>query len=201
MLTSQSTINKFVPVFTEWAQNNTKIDPSMVRIVFRAAMQKDAMGTSSILKSKLADPSAPDELTGFVLFALAGADDKGILQDVVAYNWSPAVPLLRMQIVLFALVDHPVGRHIQWAYTRDNWEKCVAKVKDPQILDQFVQVTMQGFGSEEVIADMGAFFAGKDTEGFKQSLERGKENILARASYRRRDSESLKQWLVEEKYM
>lgn len=193
------TINTFATKFNDWADKGTDIDPNMRRIAFRAAMKKDPAHALPILKSEFAKASS-SEIRNTMLLAIASSDDESTLRDLVAFNCSASVPLMDMETALFAMANHPIGRHIQWAYTKEHWNACTTKIGDPLVLDQFMQVGMMGFSSEDVVADMDAFFADKDTESFSQSLQKGKEEIRTRAAYRKRDSDLLKQWLVDNKY-
>lgn len=194
------TVNKFASIFSDWTDKGIDINPSMRRIVLRAAMRKEPTRVFPILMSEFTKTSSSDTKNS-ILLAMAETDDKSILRDLVAFNWSSSVPVSEMSVVLFALVAHPIGRHVQWAYTKDHWEACAAKLNDALLLDQFVQVSLLGFSSEDVIKDVDAFFADKNTEGFRQSLEKGKEGIRAKALYRERDSALLKQFFLENKYL
>jgi aminopeptidase N len=193
-------VSRFESIFNDWADKGIDIDPSMRRMAFRAAMQKEPSRVFPILMSEFTKTSSGDAMNSVVV-AMAETDDRSILRDLVALNWSASIPVSSMSVALFALVAHPIGRHIQWAYTKDHWEACTAKLNDALLLDQFVQVSMLGFSSEDMAEDVEAFFADKKMEGFRQSLEKGKEGIRARALYRERDSALLRQFLLENMYL
>lgn len=53
----------------------------------------------------------------------------------------------------------------------------------------------------EIIKDIDLFFKDKDTEEFRVTLERSKEGIQTRAVRRKRDAESLREWLSSADYI
>lgn len=194
------TVDIFASRFDNWAERGVEIEPSMRRIAFRAAMQKHPRTSFALLQAELAK-AAPSVARGIILSAMAGTDDEPTLRQLVALLWSPSVSVNDLPDVLFALAYHPIGRHVQWEWTKSYWDALTAMVGDALLLDQFVQVILLGFSSEDAVADVDAFFANKDTEAFESSLERGKEEIRGRASHRKRDSARLEQWLAENNYL
>lgn len=89
------------------------------------------------------------------------------------------------------------ARPLLWAYMRDNWETAVTpKVGgNPIVLDRLVNVSLGRFSDLATLAEMEAFFEGRDTKAFDRTLETVKDRIRGRAAYRGRDAGALREWL------
>lgn len=193
-----------MPVFNQWAEKGNDMDPSVRRIAFRAAMQKNPAGTFSVLQAEFAKSTSTD-VKSSILAALATTDDEEIIRQLVAFNFAASssaesVSPSDMSVVLAGLADHPVGRHIQWQYLKDHWDAFTSKVSNKDMLYWYIQTIVSRFGTKEALEDIDSFFENKDIESFAQSLEQSKEGIRNRISYRERDSELLKQWLIDNGY-
>jgi hypothetical protein len=106
-----------------------------------------------------------------------------------------------MHILSSVLAANPVGRPLQWAFLRSNWDQFLAKLGgNPVVVDRFVKVSLPKFTDLETLREIETFFAGVSTKGFDRTLEQVKDSIRGRAAYKSRDAEGVKGWLVANGY-
>jgi hypothetical protein len=106
-----------------------------------------------------------------------------------------------MHVLAGSLSNNVVGRPLQWEYVKENWDAIVAKIGNPIVVDRFVNVSLSRFTDESAIADIDAFFDGKDTSSFDRTLRTVKDKIRGRAGYKQRDAAGLKEWLSTNGYI
>lgn len=194
-----------MPIFHEWARNGVQTDPSISRIAFYAAMNKDPTHTIGILKDAWAKSTSDDEKDN-LLNALTVTNDEETIRRLVAFNFAPSssadsVPVSDMSALLMGFRYNTVGRHIQWQYVKDNWDAFLDKVSNWNKLSRYIGIILAGFTSKTAVQDLDTFFQDKDTKCFSRTLQNAKEGILSRASSREADSETLRQWLTDNNYM
>ncbi|KAJ6788761.1 hypothetical protein PWT90_03312 [Aphanocladium album] len=194
------TIDKFYPLFQDWVENGTEIDPAMRRIVFHSAMSKDAKGTFAIIKDTVARMDSSDTKKD-LLRALVATDDRDDLDGLAPWNMSPAVGIQNVGVILMALAAHPIGRYAQWEFVKTAWEAVADAINDPGLLNHLLRITLEGFSSEAIVLDIEAFSADKDVSAYSSTLESAKEQIRAFKTYRDRDSDALRKWLQDGNYI
>ncbi|KOS21839.1 Aminopeptidase 2 [Escovopsis weberi] len=188
--------------FKAWAENPeaNPIHASLRSAVWRAGLDHDAARAVPILKREWFHTKSVDGKL-IALGVLAKARDEAVLRDAVIpfnFNAAPpadAVPAADMHVIAIGLGPNPAGRALQWRFMRDNWDLALRKLGNPVVVDRFVGAALAGFTDEAVIAEIEAFFAGKDTQSFDRTLETAKDKIRGRAAYKRRDADALKAWL------
>ncbi|KAG5979182.1 hypothetical protein E4U55_005468 [Claviceps digitariae] len=181
------------------------IPPSLRLPVWRAAVKNDTSRAVDILKKEWFTTKSIDGKL-LCLSALSAAEDEQILQDLVAFNFNTAPPhnannAADMHVLGMGLSGNPLGRKVQWAFMKNNWDACVAKLGNPIVLDRFVRVSLGGFTDTASVDDIEQFFRDKDTKSFDRTLETVKDKIRGRAAYKARDSASLREWLGANNYV
>jgi aminopeptidase 2 len=100
------------------------------------------------------------------------------------------------------LRSHPEGCEALWKWVKDNWEELERRLPPSlSMLSSVVSIATSTFTHRDHIKDIENFFAKKSTKGFDMSLSQSIEAIGAKASWVERDSEDVKQWLKEHKYL
>ncbi|KAJ3488858.1 hypothetical protein NLG97_g6120 [Lecanicillium saksenae] len=194
------TIEKFYPMFEDWASNGTDIEPTMRRIVFHSAMSKDPKGTFKIIKDAVLNMDSSDTKRD-LLRAVVATDDHDDLAGLAPWNISGAVGIQDIGVILMALAAHPIGRHSQWEFVKNAWDAVADGISDPGLMTHFLRITLEGFSTEAVALDVDAFAADKDMSSFRSTIETAKEQIRGFGAYRNRDSEALREWLLNGKYI
>ncbi|KAF5858715.1 hypothetical protein ETB97_003883 [Aspergillus alliaceus] len=132
------------------------------------------------------------------LQALSAAGDESLLPNVIVpFNFSSTpqenvVAAAVMRILGGGLAANPIGRVVQWAFMKINWDACRAKLGNPKLVGRFVRVSLGEFTDLTDIHDIESFFMDKDTTCFNRTLGTVKVKIRSRAAYKHRDSSSLK---------
>lgn len=178
--------------------------------VYRAAIKTEPAATVAALKHEWFTTPAIDGKE-ICLQVLSHVADENIIKDVLLpFNFSispptPAsdsVPAGDMHYLANGLASNKLGRPLLWQYLRDNWDHVNAKLGgNPIILDRLVGLSLGRFADYETLDEIEKFFAGVSTKGFDRTLGAALDRIRARAAYKARDAGSLKQWLVENKYI
>lgn len=101
-----------------------------------------------------------------------------------------------------ALRSHPEGCHALWAWVKDNWEELERRLPPSlSMLSSVVSITTSSFTHREHIQEIETFFKSKSTKGFDMALSQSIDAISAKAAWLERDSEDVKTWLREHKYL
>ena len=69
------------------------------------------------------------------------------------------------------------------------------------MLGTIVQMVTASFTSHDAISDIQTFFGSRSTKGFDQGLAQSLDSVRAKCSWLERDSEDVKQWLVDNGYL
>ncbi|KAG8413539.1 hypothetical protein J3459_015283 [Metarhizium acridum] len=194
--------------FNAWHENAeaNPLPPSLRLPVWRAAVKKDTARAVEILKNEWFNTKSIDGKL-ICLNALPAPEDEQILKEQIVpfnFNESPpsnAVNAADMHVLGMGLAGNPVGRQVQWAFMKANWDACVAKLGNPIVVDRFVRVSLGGFTDVSAVDDIEQFFKDKDTKSFDRTLETVKDKIRGRAAYKQRDAAALKEWLGANKYL
>ncbi|KAE8390907.1 hypothetical protein BDV23DRAFT_183026 [Aspergillus alliaceus] len=132
------------------------------------------------------------------LQALSAAEDESLLPNVIVpFNFSSTpqenvVAAAVMRILGGGLAANPIGRVVQWAFMKINWDACRAKLGNPKLVGRFVRVSLGEFTDLTDIHDIESFFMDKDTTCFNRTLCTVKDKIRGRAAYKHHGSSSLK---------
>ncbi|KHN94795.1 Peptidase M1, alanine aminopeptidase/leukotriene A4 hydrolase [Metarhizium album ARSEF 1941] len=202
------TENEALRRFNAWHENAeaNPLPPSVRLPLWRAAVKKETARAVEILKNEWFNTKSIDGKM-ICLNALSAAEDEQILREQIVpfnFNRSPpsnAVNAADMHVLGAGLAGNPVGRQVQWAFMKGNWDACVAKLGNPIVVDRFVRVSLGGFTDVSAVDDIEQFFKDKDTKSFDRTLETVKDKIRGRAAYKRRDGAALKEWLTANKYL
>ena len=174
--------------------------------MWRAAVKKDTARAVEILKKEWFTTKSIDGKL-ICLGALSSVEDEQIVKEhIVPFNFNVkptnnAVNSADMHVLGTGLAGNPVGRQVQWAFMKNNWDACVAKLGNPIVVDRFVRVSLGSFTDVGALDDIEQFFKDKDTKSFDRTLETVKDKVRGRAAYKKRDSAALKEWLGANNYL
>lgn len=136
------------------------------------------------------------------LQALGRTPDPDLARDLFAFALSPAVQVQDAHTPLVALAANSATRDTLWDCVSGQWEALMAKSGGSVIVkDRFVRVTLARFASAERAAEIRAFFAGKDVSEFRKALNIALDTIAGNASYKARDLERTREFLVANGYV
>ncbi|OAL06541.1 hypothetical protein IQ06DRAFT_208141 [Phaeosphaeriaceae sp. SRC1lsM3a] len=136
------------------------------------------------------------------LRSLGRAKSPELIQRTLDFSLSKDVKGQDIYLPISALRVHPAGCYALWKWVKENWEELERRLPPSlSMLSSVVSITTSSFTHREHIEDIKAFFANKSTKGFDMSLSQSLDAISAKAAWLERDSEDVKQWLKEHKYL
>lgn len=134
--------------------------------------------------------------------ALGRSKSPELIQRSLALSISKDIKAQDIYLPLSALRSHPEGCNALWSWVKENWEELEKRLPPSlSMLSSVVSITTSSFTHREHIEDIKAFFATKSTKGFDMSLSQSLDAISAKATWIERDSEDVKTWLKEHKYL
>lgn len=136
------------------------------------------------------------------LRSLGRAKSPELIQRTLAYSLSDDVKGQDIYLPISALRTHPEGIDALWNWVKDNWAELERRLPPSlSMLSSVVSITTSSFTHKEHIKDIDDFFAKKSTKGFDKALAQSRDAISAKAAWIERDSEDVKAWLREHKYL
>ena len=136
------------------------------------------------------------------LRSLGRAKLPDLVQRTLDFALSKDVKGQDIYLPITALRAHPEGCKALWKWVKDNWEELERRLPPSlSMLSSVVSITTSSFTHREHIEDIKAFFKSKSTKGFDMSLSQSLDAISAKAAWLERDSEDVKTWLRENKYL
>lgn len=130
------------------------------------------------------------------------AKDPELIQRTLAYSISEHVKGQDIYLPISALRTHPEGINALWNWVKDNWAELEKRLPPSlTMLSSVVSICTSSFTHKEHIKDIEEFFAKKSTKGFDKALAQSCDAISAKAAWIERDSEDVKTWLKEHKYL
>jgi aminopeptidase 2 len=136
------------------------------------------------------------------LRSLGRAKSPELIQRTMDFALSKDVKGQDIYLPLSALRSHAEGCQALWKWVQENWEELERRLPPSlNMLSNVVSISTSSFTHREHIEAIEAFFAQKSTKGFNMSLSQSIDSISAKAAWLERDSEDVKQWMTEHKYL
>ncbi|CAI6341716.1 unnamed protein product [Periconia digitata] len=134
--------------------------------------------------------------------SLGRAKSPELIQRTLALSMSEDVKAQDIYLPISALRTHTEGINALWNWVKENWSTLEKKLPPSlSMLSSVVSITTSSFTRREHIKDIEAFFADKSTKGFDKALAQSLDAISAKAAWIERDSDDVKAWLKEHKYL
>ncbi|KAF2749750.1 hypothetical protein M011DRAFT_465417 [Sporormia fimetaria CBS 119925] len=151
---------------------------------------------------KQAETANTSDERNTALRALGRAKDPELIQRTLAYCVSEHVKPQDIYLPIAALRTHTEGTNALWAWMKENWAELEKRLPPSlSMLSSVVSICTSTFTHREHIKDIEEFFASKSTKGFDKALAQSCDAISAKAAWIERDSEDVKAWLKEHKYL
>jgi aminopeptidase 2 len=136
------------------------------------------------------------------LRSLGRAKSPELIQRTLDFALSKDVKGQDIYLPIAALRSHQEGCYALWKWVKENWAELERRLPPSlSMLSSVVSITTSSFTHREHIKDIQEFFANKSTKGFDMSLSQSIDAISAKAAWLERDSEDVKGWLKEHKYL
>lgn len=136
------------------------------------------------------------------LRAIGRAKDPKLIQRTLAYSLSDEVRSQDIYMPLSGLRAHREGIEALWQWATENWDTLVKKLPPGlSMLGSLVQICTSSFTHKDQLEAVQKFYKERSTKGFDQSLYQALDSIRAKENWLQRDSEDVKKWLEENKYL
>lgn len=136
------------------------------------------------------------------LRAIGRAKDPELIKRTLDYALSSEVKGQDIYLPLGGLRTHKDGIMALWEWMKQNWDELVARLPPGlSMLGSVVAICTSSFTNEEHMKDIRAFYDGKSTKGFDQALAQSLDAIKAKENWLERDTEDVKDWLKQNKYL
>lgn len=136
------------------------------------------------------------------LRVLGRAKEPELVQRTLELLFSGEVKDQDIYMPTAGLRSHPEGIEALFTCMTGNWDELVKKLPPAlSLLGTMVTICTSSFTKKEQLARVEEFFAGKNTNGFDQSLAQSLDAIRSKISWLERDRDDVKNWLKENGYL
>jgi len=134
--------------------------------------------------------------------ALGRAKSPNLIKRTLDLSLSEHVKAQDIYLPISSLRTHPEGIQALWVWMKDNWSELEKKLPPSlSMLSSVVAISTSSFTKRDHIKEIEAFFADKSTKGFDKALAQSIDAISAKAAWIERDSQDVKTWLKDNKYL
>jgi aminopeptidase 2 len=134
--------------------------------------------------------------------SLGRAKSPELIQRTLALSLSEDVKAQDIHLPISSLRTHPEGVRALWAWVKDNWAELEKRLPPSlTMLSSVISIATSSFTRQEHIQDIETFFKERSTKGFDKALAQSIDAITAKAAWIERDSQDVKSWLKENKYL
>lgn len=177
------------------------IHPNLKPYIFNVVAKYGSTETFEQLYKIYMNPvSAEEKLSA--LRAFGAFRDEKILEKVLdMLTKSDIIKQQDIYIPMQNIRTHAVGIERLWKWLKDNWDE-IYELLPPglSMLGSVVTFCTSGFTKLEQKQDVIEFFKDKNILGFDQSLAQSLDVITTKINWANRDSENIKNWLIDNGY-
>jgi aminopeptidase 2 len=132
------------------------------------------------------------------LEALGMPRDEATIQRALEFSMSEHVRPQDIFSIFSPLNSNTTSRPMLWTFIKDKWGVFAEKYEGSLgILGFIVKVGTRGGSSDDMIADVEAFFADKDTKRVERPLQQSMEQMKISNKWLKRDAELVEKWLSQ----
>ncbi|KAF5116684.1 hypothetical protein DV454_001537 [Geotrichum candidum] len=192
-------------IFAKWKSGDKKaIHPSLRGAVFRAALKTSGAELEenyNAIFEEVTNPSSVDSRE-IALVALGKVKDEKLIDLGLSYTLSDKVAKQDIHSLAGSIAGNPLGRWKAWEYVQANWDAIYERFSPNMVvLDRLVKVTLQNFASQKAYDEIEAFYKDKNNHGYDRTLGQVLDTIKAKTQWINRESEVVKSWLQEKKFL
>ncbi|KAF1836744.1 hypothetical protein BDW02DRAFT_566686 [Decorospora gaudefroyi] len=183
------------------AGNKSAIHPNIRGSVYAVVLANGGKEEYEAIVNETRTATTSDERNS-ALRSLGRAKSPELIQRTLDMALSTEVKGQDIYLPISALRSHPEGCQALWTWVKDNWADLEKRLPPSlSMLSSVVSITTSSFTHREHVEDIEAFFKSKSTKGFDMALSQSIDAISAKAAWLERDSEDVKAWLQEHKYL
>ncbi|CAO2648720.1 Nn.00g096690.m01.CDS01 [Neocucurbitaria sp. VM-36] len=183
------------------AGDKTAIHPNLRGSVYAIVLANGGKEEYDVIVNESLHATTSDERNS-ALRSLGRAKSPELIQRTLDFALSKDVKGQDIYLPISALRSHSEGCYALWTWVKENWEELERRLPPSlSMLSSVVSITTSSFTHRDHIKDIEAFFKNKSTKGFDMSLSQSIDAISAKAAWLERDSDDVKTWLQEHKYL
>ncbi|KDN42604.1 putative AAP1-alanine/arginine aminopeptidase [Tilletiaria anomala UBC 951] len=135
------------------------------------------------------------------MFAMCATQQPELIERTIEFLYSGEVKEQDFLIYFRGLSARPVTRRLLWEATKKRFDELVERFSGNFALGRLVELSFGSFSSDKDVADVEAFFKGRDTRKYSMALSQGLEGVRARAAWLARDRDDVSGWLRKNGYL
>ncbi|KAF9562157.1 leucyl aminopeptidase [Agrocybe pediades] len=173
--------------------DSSKIPADLQRVIYTAAVKYGGRAEYDAMVKLHDKPNTPTEKIAAIR-ALSASEDEELIKKTLKFIETNA----RDQDVIYffaSLALNNKARRLLTQYMQDEYDALYKRFEGNFTLGSLVSYTINFYSSEKDLAAVEAFFKGKDSSKYNQSLAQGLDSIRARHGYIERSTGDLKEWL------
>ncbi|MEK7561186.1 MAG: M1 family metallopeptidase [Patescibacteria group bacterium] len=133
-----------------------------------------------------------------ILSAMGSFTDKGVLQEALAFSLSEEVRSQDTPTLLASVRGNAVAQEMAWEFIKQQWGPLVKRCGAAHhTMPRIVNAVTNGFALEDHRHDVEKFFRRNTVPGIERTVQQSLEIIRSNIAWLERDSEDIRQWLLE----
>ncbi|KAF2196759.1 hypothetical protein GQ43DRAFT_382549 [Delitschia confertaspora ATCC 74209] len=181
--------------------DSSAIHPNLRGSVYALVLSNGGKDEYEVVLNEALNANTSDE-RNTAMRALGRAKNPELIKRTLDLPLSEHVKGQDIYLPISGLRTHPEGIKALWSWMKDNWAELEKRLfPGLTMLSSVVSICTSSFTHEEHMKDIEKFFAGKSTKGFDRALAQSCDAIRAKSAWIKRDSEDIKTWLKEHRYM
>jgi len=180
--------------FQNWLNHGTKISPDLLLVVMTEAI-KASEDNWDVIWNEYVNSNAPSEKTT-LLAALCSTPQK----DRILWLLNASLDATKIRANLLATVAQNVaqnpnnGMRLLWQFTKDNWAQIYKVAGGTAVLGNYLANALVNFSEKSDLNDIQEFFANRDVDGAKRSLDQTLENVRINIQWRNANDADLESY-------
>lgn len=189
-------------LFSHWAESG-EIESSLRSFVFNTVLSSPKL-TDEQYELVVKEINSPSSIDGreIALNAVGNITSPEYQKKVVQLLLTPAIPAMDAHFFGESFGGNNTARWLLWNFIKDNYSELFAKLSPNIVIwDRFLKLGLSSFASDSAKKDIEQFFADKSKEGFDRGLSQILDQITANYNWVQRDSDNVKEWLIEKQFL
>ncbi|CAI2170148.1 17754_t:CDS:10 [Funneliformis geosporum] len=176
--------------------DESALHPNIRGVVFKIVLSHDGGDEEfeAILRIYRESKTADQKLEALSGLGFAQRDD--LIQRALQFAISEEVKNQDVISAFASLQSNPKSRRQLWNFVKDNWDLIHERyINFLALFGNVIKRCIDLFSSEDDIVDIEKFFSNRDCKGFERSLQQSIEKIRVNATWLKRDSKDVEEWL------
>lgn len=175
-------------LYARYRSDRAAVDPNLAPAVVSIVAHTGGEREYEEFLERYRTAPTPQEENRF-LFALAGFQDRGLVQRTAELSVTDAVRTQNAPYLLAALLQNLVGGDLAWAFIKERWDTLLARFPQNSIVRMCEGVT--ALATPELEADVRSFFASHPVPAAGKTLDQHLERLHIAVVFKQREAAAL----------